>query len=576
MSPSDAMLFDDWLRERNADAFKVLATRYAAMVYATCRRILNNSSEAEDVTQECFVILAATNKPIGGYLAPWLHRVAYNRSIARLRSERRRREREVRFVSEQPVARDMAWDEIGGYVDEAIAELPEKLREPIIACFLDGKTHESIAQTLGIPRSTVSFRVEKGVECLRKTLQGKGVAVTSAVLIGSMKAATSSALPPSVAANLGKLALSGASHVAVPATMTAPLGKSVLGAWTAKTLLTAAAGLALVATAGWQVHKAAYNSGVRDTQTQLSSKPAASPVVFEAPAGTPSRMPSPPVKAASVAPARKDQEKKTEVQASPEDTAANANAAAPIVVAQGGPTFLDQAVDAVSNAWDSVTNVLSGEKGRRIACANNLKQFGVVFKMFANEEPRQCFPRLNPKAGHLMFANDNPGMEPVYPEYLADLKILICPDDLPHASLMQQLDLSRIESGLTLFDNSSYIYLGYAVRSVEDLQAFADAYKDRVGHGLPFDTDLDTPRGKLFRLREGVEQLLNMDPDNPAAGAKIQSEIPVLLEVPRHDPGVGSVLFMDGHVEFMRFSSTGNFPMNEAAMKILESLMAMK
>jgi RNA polymerase sigma factor (sigma-70 family) len=246
MSQTDAMLLEHWVRDRNADAFKLLATRYAAMVYHTCRRILGNPTEAEDVTQECFVILASTTKPVGGYLAPWLHRVAYNRSLARLRAEDRRREREARYASEQPTARDMAWVEIRGYVDEAIAELPDKLRVPVVAYFLDGQTHEGIAHALGIPRSTIAHRVDKGVEQLRRNLQGKGVAVAGTVLAGAIKANTAgAAAPSSVVVNLGKLALSGVNHVAWSAAA-APLAKTAAGFWTVKTMLAAGAGLAVV------------------------------------------------------------------------------------------------------------------------------------------------------------------------------------------------------------------------------------------------------------------------------------------------------------------------------------------
>ncbi len=565
MSQTDAMLFENWLRERNADAFKIIATRYAAMVYQTCRRILNNSSEAEDVTQECFLILAATSKPIGGYLAPWLHRVAYNRSIARLRSEHRRKEREVRFVSEQQVAHDMAWDEIGGYVDEAIAELPEKLRSPVVAYFLDGKTHEAIAKTLGIPRSTVTYRVDKGVEYLRKTLKDKGVVITGAALVGSMKGNVAAAIPSSLFANLGKLALSGAGHVALPASMAAaPLAKTALGLLTTKTLLATAASLAIVLVAGFGVHKVVYNSSMPDTQTKLAPTNMASNM----PTGGPIKSAAMPAEAASIAPSRKGLERDIATQAPPEDADTR------IDVAQAGPSFLDRTAYTVSNAWLNFRMTFS-EGARRTSCANNLKQFGLVFKMFANEGLGQFFPMLNPKAGHLIFANDNPEMKPVYPEYLSDTHILICPDDSLRAPLLQKPGID-LKPGLDLADSCSYFYLGYVVRSIEDLEAFADAYRNRIARGLPFDADLDTPNGKLYRLREGVERFLITDLNNPAASAMMQSEIPVLIEAPRHNPEGGNVLFMDGHVEYMRFAPGGKFPMNNQSMDILKSLSAMK
>jgi prepilin-type processing-associated H-X9-DG protein len=240
-----------------------------------------------------------------------------------------------------------------------------------------------------------------------------------------------------------------------------------------------------------------------------------------------------------------------------------------IQVAQNGPGLLDNVFSTISSTWQNVRGALGGESQRRSACANNLKRMGVYFKMFANENPLRCFPALSPKAGHLMFANDNPGMKPMFPEYVEDPTIMICPDDSAHKSVLKR-------PGQELMDDYSYFYLGYAVSSVEDLQAFSDAYTARIAAKLPFDGDLDTPRGKLYRLREGVERFLITDINDPAAAAKAQSSIPILIEDRHHDPDGGNVLYMDGHVEFLRYQSGGFFPMNKATMDILKSLGALK
>jgi len=119
--------------------------------------------------------------------------------------------------------------------------------------------------------------------------------------------------------------------------------------------------------------------------------------------------------------------------------------------------------------------------------------------------------------------------------------------------------------------------LGYAMLTNEDIEAFADAYRNRVAQGLPFDTDLDTSYGKFYRLREGVERFLTTNPNDPGTTAMLQSQIPILIEASHHhDPEGGNVLFMDGHVEFIRISASSKFPMNYPCMNILKSLSAMK
>src|SRR5208337_2843446 len=74
------------------------------------------------------------------------------------------------------------------------------------------------------------------------------------------------------------------------------------------------------------------------------------------------------------------------------------------------------------------------EAARRASCANNLKQFGLVFKMYANEAVGQKFPPCqhqaycNPCTGPLLM----PLCAGVYPEYISDPAIYVCPSSATH------------------------------------------------------------------------------------------------------------------------------------------------
>ena len=59
MEQTDAALLAQWSNQRDADAFMELVVRHSAMVYGTCLRVLGNTADAEDVTQECFLELAS-------------------------------------------------------------------------------------------------------------------------------------------------------------------------------------------------------------------------------------------------------------------------------------------------------------------------------------------------------------------------------------------------------------------------------------------------------------------------------------------------------------------------------------
>ncbi|MFA6240386.1 MAG: sigma-70 family RNA polymerase sigma factor [Candidatus Hydrogenedentales bacterium] len=201
----------DWFNRREADAFRAIAGRHAAMVYATCRRILGNDSEAEEVAQECFEVLAtvpakqAPPREIG----PWLHGVAVNRSLMRLRAEGRRRKYETRYASEQPSHAPAGWDDLRDLIDEAINELPEDLRLLAVHHFFYGQSHGEIARAAGIPRRTISNRIGKAVELVGETLRKRGLQVSTAMLAGMVLGGLSeaAAAPATVMTPLGSVAV---------------------------------------------------------------------------------------------------------------------------------------------------------------------------------------------------------------------------------------------------------------------------------------------------------------------------------------------------------------------------------
>ena len=60
--------------------------------------------------------------------------------------------------------------------------MPEKYRAPLMLCYLQGKTNEQAARELGWPPGTMSRRLAKGRELLRRRLTGRGITLSSALL----------------------------------------------------------------------------------------------------------------------------------------------------------------------------------------------------------------------------------------------------------------------------------------------------------------------------------------------------------------------------------------------------------
>ena len=205
----DKTLVARWATRRDAEAFHEIVNRHIDMVYGTCLRVLGNTAEAEDMTQECFLRLAERPPAIRSSLGGWLHRLATHRSFNMTKASARRRVREQRYAATKPVAMEATWDDVKQFLDEAIDQLPEKQRAAIVAHFLERKTHEAIAQELDVSRPAVSQRIQKGVETLRVILKKRGVEIAS-VSLGTMLAAEAvEAAPSKAAAELGRHALAG-------------------------------------------------------------------------------------------------------------------------------------------------------------------------------------------------------------------------------------------------------------------------------------------------------------------------------------------------------------------------------
>src|SRR5207248_477186 len=166
-------------------AFTELVRRYGPVVRSACRRALGDSPDADDAFQVVFVILArkAATLRDAKWLGPWLHTVAVRAAnrVWQVARRRRSRERQVSVMPEPalPPPEPIDWLTL---LDAEIQRLPQRMRVPLVLCELEGKSRAEVARLLGLKEGTVSSRLARAREVLRKRLRRTGTVVAGAGL----------------------------------------------------------------------------------------------------------------------------------------------------------------------------------------------------------------------------------------------------------------------------------------------------------------------------------------------------------------------------------------------------------
>jgi len=307
------------------------------------------------------------------------------------------------------------------------------------------------------------------------------------------------------------------------------------------------------------------------------------------------------------------------------------------------------------------------EAARRASCQNNLKQWGIVYKMFANESKgeqwpviqhpefpgRTCASGAGDPAPFIGLANAamatvlQPSADAfaaraadVFPEYLTDPNLYTCPSETNPPIVFNPTSgeplitvpcagTGAYDYGVSQVDES-YFYLGWAIdRLSEDTydasatvgtpagvlvppqlaglliyfnavispqvtayitSAGASATSEGIRAVVDQDMDMTLVAGTMgvpatqlgngggttiYRLREGIERFFITNINDPAASALAQSEVLVMadlwataVEGYNHVPGGANILFMDGHVQFVKYREE---PCTEGAAWVIGS-----
>jgi RNA polymerase sigma-70 factor (ECF subfamily) len=164
-----------WIRQAqraDARAFEALYRLHVDKVYGLCLRMTGNVSEAEDCTQEAFILAWDKLAKFRGDSAfsTWLHRIAVNAVLGRIRKSKRERDR-IQAVADIQPAR-LTTGDTGELRDLAAAvdRLPEGARHVFVLHGVYGYSHDEAAEMLGIASGTSKAQMHRARRLLAQQL----------------------------------------------------------------------------------------------------------------------------------------------------------------------------------------------------------------------------------------------------------------------------------------------------------------------------------------------------------------------------------------------------------------------
>ncbi len=167
----------------DADAFTAIFQAHRMRVYSLCLRMTNNAAEAEDLTQDAFLQVFRKLSTFRGdsALSTWLHRIAVNTVLMRLRkrtlSQTSLDEPWSKTPEDKPLPREFGTTDfrLAGCVDrialvQAIRELPDGYRTVFLLHEVEGYEHSEIAAFLGCSTGNSKSQLHKAKMRIRRLL----------------------------------------------------------------------------------------------------------------------------------------------------------------------------------------------------------------------------------------------------------------------------------------------------------------------------------------------------------------------------------------------------------------------
>jgi RNA polymerase sigma-70 factor (ECF subfamily) len=167
-----------------SDAFGEIVGRWERKIFALCYGMLGREEDARDAAQETFISAFRHLNNFRGdaKVSSWLHRIAVNQCLTRLRRQKTRNEAPLESDADDDSISFLAADGLlpSGETEQkerietvrkAVGALPPELKQIVVMKEFEEMTFQEISETLEIPLSTVKSRLYTALKQLKKRLE---------------------------------------------------------------------------------------------------------------------------------------------------------------------------------------------------------------------------------------------------------------------------------------------------------------------------------------------------------------------------------------------------------------------
>jgi RNA polymerase sigma-70 factor (ECF subfamily) len=158
-------------REGDKGAYALLVRRHFKHVFIACLGVVGNVEDAEDATQEALLKGFVQIKKLrdSSQFGPWVAKIARNMCINLVRKKRRGRQ-----IIADKVTQPSRTQSENDSLQKAIDSLPLEIRLPLVMYYFDGRSVQTVANSLNMSTSAVYSRLRTAIKELHRQLAGQG------------------------------------------------------------------------------------------------------------------------------------------------------------------------------------------------------------------------------------------------------------------------------------------------------------------------------------------------------------------------------------------------------------------